>query len=73
MSKGDGGLAFPRPASIMGNGQFAWDQEGMSVRQWFAGMAMMGSLANPSIDMKFADVAKTAYEQADAMLGEEAK
>jgi len=42
---------------------------GMSLRDWFAGQALAGSLAtSEGFDMKIADVAKYAYLYADAMI-----
>lgn len=44
---------------------------GMSLRDWFAGMAMQGFSANPSdtcLDWDFEMVSRLAYEQADRML-----
>lgn len=41
-------------------------QEGMTLRDWFAGMALQGLVMNAyTIDD---GIAKTAYEQADAMM-----
>ena len=52
--------------------------EGMSLRDWFAGMALAGMWAtgnkimkngrSESSDLKFAELSELAYEQADAML-----
>ena len=60
----DGGPAFP-------NGETETHSEwcGMTLRDWFAGMAMQGILSadtkeNLSVDV----VARIAYDQADAML-----
>jgi hypothetical protein len=55
----DGGPAFPPNPN---------DAEGMSLRDWFAGMAMQGLLANCGADSE--QIAKKAYEYADAMLVE---
>ena len=69
----DGGPAFPQ--MIAGN-----DEPGMSLRDWFAGQALAGFLANPET-MKALDrasaigcapLAKLAYEAADAMLDKRA-
>ena len=76
MSKPDGGRAFPVHPDT---GQ---KLEGMSLRDWFAGMALQGMYANPKYleackgtsehrGMDFADVvAMSAYENADAMIAE---
>jgi hypothetical protein len=61
MKQDDGGPAFPSPA-----------QQGMSLRDWFAGMAMQSII---SIDATVSDseFASWGYEIADAMLKERAK
>ena len=46
---------------------------GMSLRDWFAGQALVGMLANPEIITRKADVAAHAYGYADAMLAERPK
>jgi len=44
---------------------------GMSLRDWFAGMALQGMTACPDIHAKNdPEMAKWAYQQADAMLAE---
>ena len=57
----DGGPAFPVLTS-----------NGMSLRDWFAGVALQGLIANagalPTDDLSFA-----AYDYADAMLKERSK
>ena len=47
----------------------------MSIRDWFAGMAMQGEIANGGfyMDGHIGKVAAKAYAQADAMLAERAK
>lgn len=79
MSKhNDGGPAFPRPVSeditsgtqLDGNCTVP-EQNGMSLRQWYAGMAMMGIYANPKTfeeRLKPAEVAEGAFNAADAMI-----
>lgn len=62
---GDGGPAFPRAGaehSLGGN----FEQDGMTLRDWFAGMALstMRELEYNSFE-KIADI---AYKTADAML-----
>ena len=60
----DGGPAFPSTE----DGKTTALREGMSLRDWFAGQALAdsASLGNTSP----ADIAKMAYEIADAMLDE---
>ena len=62
--KDTGGPAFPH--SRLGS-----DADGMTLRDWFAGMAMQGlmSARNPILT-KIADITEGAYEMADAMLAE---
>lgn len=72
MSKNDGGPAYPVMHTIDGN----WvpdtreDRMGMSLRDWFAGMALQGL-----IERKFdaATAANLAYHHADAMIVERDK
>tara|TARA_R110000868_G_scaffold71743_4_gene209810 strand:- start:716 stop:862 length:147 start_codon:yes stop_codon:yes gene_type:complete len=40
----------------------------MTLRDWFAGMALQGSLAGNRPPMSYRDTARKAYEIADAML-----
>ena len=67
MSQPDGGPAFPVADTREGliNTSF-----GMTLRDWFAGMALQGFLSrSDAIGMSLADALATwAYEQADAML-----
>ena len=68
-----GGPAFPNPAlaeegyrSLPGDG-------GMSLRDWFAGKALMGLMAFPgkidnACDKNIFAMARISYEAADAML-----
>ncbi len=62
--------AFPNPAQGRG--------EGMSMREWYAAMAMQGILASGMraysvADMHKKTVARDAFHIADAMLAEAAK
>jgi hypothetical protein len=46
---------------------------GLTKREWFAGMAMMGFLSNHDVDpmrTKYITIKEWAYNQADAMLEE---
>lgn len=60
MKKKDGGPAFPVP----------WDNKGtgMTLRDWFAGQALAGLLANANQEPWEVEVTKQAYDFADAML-----
>jgi len=75
VSKNDGGPAFPAQPIMQlprGDGTIMVDQGGMTLRDWFAGQALAGMLANPAhrIDFKRAHDAGFCYEVADAMLKE---
>lgn len=67
MSKPDGGAAFPieRIDSEYGT---RWTESGMTLRDWFAGQALTGLLAERSLAAPAA--ATRAYEYADAMIAE---
>jgi hypothetical protein len=70
----DGGPAFPIQPFTQPNGEFDWGRDGMSLRDWFAGMALQGLLAaNPQSSLLTAEnvdrvMAEEAYKSADAML-----
>lgn len=74
----DGGSAFPQPAKHYGDGSSSIPpNNGMSLRDWFAGMAMQGILsAADSDEFEYYDpavehakwVPVTAYSIADAMI-----
>ena len=64
----DGGPAFP---SEQGETSKGWNQtyeSGLTKREWFAGMALQGLLANPSTILKQADIPELSFEYADAMI-----
>ena len=69
--KDDGGWAFPTPFS----GGTA-TEEGMTLRDWFAGQALVG-IAGPAggdgFSLSPGDSADWAYQYADAMLAERSK
>lgn len=67
--------AFPRPHSQEPGGAMAWEQPGMTLREWYAGLAMQGALASmdwapgqmPS-DEELPGIARGAVRAADALL-----
>ena len=62
----DGGSAFPLATGSCNN-----HEQGMSLRDWFAGMALQGMMGNGSIVDTFsahAIIAKESYFLADEML-----
>ncbi len=70
----DGGPAFPVPAELCQD-LTVQEQRGMTLRDWFAGMAMQGMLAN---DIECGPeqvpiIVASAYILADAMIQERSK
>ena len=65
MKKG-GGPAFPRPMGET-EGMSDGGAEGMTLRDWFAGQALVGLMAMPQVVL---EPAKDAYRIADEMLRE---
>jgi hypothetical protein len=49
------------------------DQCGLTKREWFAGMALMGRCADHTLDVSAKDRAEDAFRLADFMLAEGAK
>ncbi len=75
MSKENGGQAFPRQQWECDghNNVLQYQEEGMTLRDYFAAKAMQGILANPAqldnvIDSTTMWVSEDAYKVADAML-----
>lgn len=70
-----GGPAFP---TLADNGH-AMNQDGMNLRDWFAGKVVQGLWANATalaqmpLGSEAAAIASVAYEVADAMLKERSK
>ena len=75
MSKETGGQAFPRPVSQAPNTEIMWDQEGMTLRDYFAAKTMQGLIIKFSGTAGYTSVhiATDAYTIADAMLKERDK
>ena len=73
MAKSDGGWAFPAPAGI-GDGDNMF-QPGMSLRDYFAGQALAGNLANHQLTWpKYpVDLVEDCFKLADAMIAKRAK
>ncbi|KJS36086.1 MAG: hypothetical protein VR70_14460 [Rhodospirillaceae bacterium BRH_c57] len=72
----DGGAAFPAQPiyGYPGGATITTAQNGMSLRDWFAGQALAGLRAADASDVwSIQDAARVAYAQADAMLIERAK
>ena len=85
MPTNDGGPAFPTPMGPAfhvdgeGNriGTWEWDEEtgdsGMSLRDYFAGQALAGLMADPNAEGTPEAFARIAYQIADAMIAERNK
>jgi hypothetical protein len=72
MPKPDGGPAFPKPDTTF-NGNYEYGPFGMSLRQWYAGQALVGMAANGPFfhsAIERGTLAKAAFEVADAMIAE---
>jgi hypothetical protein len=72
MDANDGGPAFPTPDTYHPSGQVQHGCYGMTLRDWFAGQALVGWIAStrdPEASAWDATWwARKAYETADAML-----
>lgn len=67
--KNDGGPAFPRAATILYEGH-----KGMSLRDYFAGQALVGLMASTTTDAStWKKIAELSYEMAGVMLAERSK
>lgn len=68
------GPAFPNEINV--DGRLVWNG-GLTVRQWYAGMALQGMLAGegatPDFDLTPFGIAMRAYAIADAMIKEGSK
>ena len=71
----DGGPAFPQVELDRVTGQVCDQHFGMTLRDWFAGLAMQAAATNEqgANGFTFEQRAEWAYQQADAMLAERAK
>jgi hypothetical protein len=93
-ARDDGGLAFPALKTMLMREhqrephRFTYDaayEGGMTLRDWFAGQALLGMTASPALmelvtskadggdGLPFERMARKAYEQADAMLAARSK
>ena len=70
MTKSDGGPAFPHTLQYLKSDVSA-RVYGMSLRDWFAGQAVMAIMQNEKLPIN--TVAAEAYQMADAMLTERQK
>lgn len=68
----DGGPAFPHDNQELGD-RHRVAQPGMTLRDWFAGQALAGMLADSEVIGEPISTARAAYQIADAMLMERSK
>ena len=68
----DGGPAFPTDSEQQ-IGPNSYHVVGMSLRQWYAGMALQGILANNNLCVNAQADSNQAFLYADAMIAHEAK
>jgi hypothetical protein len=73
MSTKDGGPMFPIATIVNGNGDVQPGWNGASLRDWFAGQALAALMADPNSPVLAVDIARYAWEQADAMLAQREK
>lgn len=66
--------AFPLPSMTLDDGRGYPAQSGMTLRDWYAGQVLAGmssiALDDGDMIMGWADMAKAAFNAADAMLAE---
>lgn len=61
--------AFPRLPVVRSDGEVLESaQIGMTLREWYAGLAMQGLCADPKCDLSASEVASCAVVMADALL-----
>ena len=71
--KTDGGPAFP-VVRVFNEGRECYEVFSMSLRDWFAGQALVGCLMNPETGGGLPEkIAKWTYDLADAMIAEREK
>jgi hypothetical protein len=68
----EGDMKNNAPEFLYGPGGFPTGGDGMSLRDWFAGMAMVGIIDASNVAFQ-AEVAGFAYRMADAMLAKRGK
>ena len=66
-TRDDGGPAFPH-RGLNSDGCTDIIEPGMTLRDWFAGQALAGMLANPNCGLSNGSLARRSYNIADAML-----
>lgn len=72
--KNDGGPAFPKTTGeTQGGYGYVKSAGGMTLRDYFAGQALAGFLADSKVVDTPSEMARGAYKMADAMLAEREK
>ena len=68
----DGGPAFPfgQISELTGQPINGWFAPGMTLRDWFAGMALQGLLASSRRSATCEQYTRCAYDHADAMIAD---
>lgn len=72
-TKNDGGAAFPAPAFPGYDAPPLGAYRGMSLRDYFAGQALAGIMADATLGSNAIRIAEGCYQIADAMLAESEK
>ncbi len=74
MARNDGGPAFPHDGRDRGPGNTkGWPHDGMTLRDWFAGQALMAAVIqsaddDATVEQNASAAALWAYAYADAMI-----
>ena len=68
MSNNTGGPAFPVPMFSIGHAKYEAQQQGLSLRDYFAAKAMQADMVDGIHESDFALTAARAYKMADDML-----
>lgn len=70
-----GGSAFPHLTATQEGREEAvhFGDPGMTLRDWFAGLAMQGMIANPNDNNRKTELVMHAFQYADHMLAERDK
>ena len=68
MSNNTGGPAFPVPMFAIERGKYEAEQQGISMRDYFAAKALQGLLAAPDCGWREDEMGAACYRIADYML-----
>lgn len=67
------GPAFPVQAFVHPNGEVQYGDDGMTLRDYFAGQALAGYYSDPELAITEKSIAIGCYSVADAMIAERNK